>query len=555
MATSLKKYQSVITVLGLPLPAWVADPIDAARVAAYDGYQDMIDNVVDTFKVPSRNEEGDIYVPSAGKIVEAVNRYLGKDWQWSVNSLAASVESQGESAAGEVPGAGPGPAEAKRLEVQQALARLFVREEVPATYYSIKRNMTGKGDAFWHLTVDQAQIEGERISITELDARQVFKIQDPSNIERVLGYYVTDLIAVGTAQIARRLEYRKPRTETQAAELGIPLGKVYTRLTFWEPTGWDDRAGGEVKAVPVPEAYAKDPAYAELLTGTTLPDSITQLPIYHHRNKRKGGDPWGTSQISGLETLINAVNGTITDEDLTLALQGIGVYATNAKRPIDPQTGEETDWYIAPGAVLELTSVNDKFERVNGVGSVQPFQDHYRLMKEAMEESAGLSAVSVGRVDAAVAQSGVALRLEMASILSQNEEKELDLLARMDQMLHDLVFMWLPLDGIQADPADISVTNSFGDPLPINREAVIKEVTDLVTAGLMSKEFAVEYLSGKLGYQFPSDMVDQIRVGEDRIAARMAAELGLDPGVDSGTPAAVPPASGPPSPASDPAAV
>lgn len=528
--SSTSKYIGIFKTLGLPTPSWVSEATDAMRVAAYDGYSNIYDNVPETFKVYARGDEDHpIYVPSASKIIETVNRYLGKDWQWSVNSLAAGAE----AALGlDSSATGPTPAEVKRLVVQQALAKLFIREEVPAKFYSIKRNMLKKGDALWHVMINEALPEGQRLSIVELDPRNYFRIPDPTNDDKTIGCYIVKLIKVGTTDVAMRIEYRRILTAQQSSDYGMPIGQIYTRLSFWEPGAWDDRWIGhpELKAVPPPEPYGSDPAYLPILQGTALPASIQALPVYQIRNKRNGSDPWGTSQLSGLETIIAAVNQGISDEDITLALQGIGVYATDSPPPRNDD-GTEGDWWITPAAVLEIQT-GRKIERISGVTSVQPFQDHLGYLEKKMDESAGISDVAAGRVDAAVASSGVALRLEMSPILAQNEEKELELLSKMDQFLHDLVFMWLPLDGINADAADITVTNSFGDPLPLDRAAILDEITKMVTAGLMSKEFAVKYLSERLGYQFPSDMLDSIRVDEDRVAARMAIELGLEPGAD-----------------------
>lgn len=554
MATSTSKYQSIIKTLGLPMPAWVSEPTDAMRVAAYDGYQNIYDNVPETFKVYSRGDEDHaIYVPSAVKIIETVNRYLGKDWQWSVNSLSASAEALA-SAANADPG--PGPAEAKRREVQTALAKLFVREEVPSKFYSAKRDFLTKGDAVWHVTIDENQPEGQRLSIQELDPRHYFRIPDLANDEKTRGCYLVDIMRVGTVDIARRTEYRKINTAQEASDFGTPIGQIYTRLSFWEPNGWDDRWTGhpELKPVPPPEPYSTDPAYAPILSGMAMAAFVKALPVYLMRNRRRSGDPFGVSQLAGLETLIAGINQGASDEDITLALQGIGVYATDSPPPKNDD-GTEGEWWITPAAVLEIQT-GRKFERISGVSSVQPFQDHLKYLEDKMSESAGVSAVAAGKVDATVAQSGIALRLEMAPILAQNEEKELELLSKMDQFLHDLVFMWLPLEGVTADEQDISVSNSFGDPLPVDRAGILTEVTAMVAAGLMSKPFAVEYLSMKLGYQFPSDMLDSVRVDEDRIAARMAQELGLgDPGAGdtsggssagsatTGAPSATPPAS------------
>lgn len=527
MAPTTNKYNSVVNLLDRPMPSWVKTVNDAARVAAYDAYDDMYANVPLTFRVVMRGDDEDnaIYVPSAMRIVEATNRYLAKDWRWVVRSASA------DAAPTTADVTAPAPAENERLAVQIALENLFSREEMLSKFYSLKRDMLKRGDGLLHVMFDESKPQGSRIKITELSARQYFPIPDPFDSEGNIGCYIVELLLVGTTTIARRIEYRKMVTPDLAAEFGVPEGGIYTRMTFWELSAWDDRYpdSGQLKEAAIPEAYLADPSMAPLLAGMALPDTVQAVPVYLFRNRRAGGDALGTSQISGVETLIAGINQGASDEDITLALQGIGIYVTTAKRPVDPDSGEEADWIIAPGAVLELQSVTDKFDRVSGVGSVQPFQDHLKYLSDKLDEGGGLSAVAVGKVDVAVASSGVALRLEMAPILAGNEEKEVELLSRLDQFLHDLLFMWMPLEGVTADPADITISNSFGDPLPTDRAATIAEVTALVTAGLMSKEFAVSYLGAKLGYQFPADMLTAIMSEADAVAARMAAELGAAP--------------------------
>lgn len=528
MASTTNKYASVVTVLSRPMPSWVAADDDALRIAAYDAYDDMYKNVPETFKLVMRGtEDQPLYIPSAETIVEATNRYLAKDWRWSINSKAAAAEA---ATAGQDT-SGPGPSEAKRLEVQSIVADLFVREEVYSKFYSLKRDMLKDGDALWHITADPSRPVGSRLSIQEIHPRHFFRISDPGNDARTIGCYLVDILQVGNTQVVRRQEYRKIVNDDMASTYHTPLGGIYYRMTFWELKAWDDRYPNlpPLKAVATPQEYLDNPDLDLALQGYSLPPEIQAIPLYLVRNRRAGSEAYGTSQIAGVETLIAGVNQGVSDEDMTLALQGLGVYVTDSTRPVNDD-GEETDWVIAPATVLEMMP-GSKLERVNGVASVEPFQDHLKYLGDSIRQAKGLSNVAVGNVDVQVAQSGVALRLEMAPILAGNEEKEVELLSRLDQMLYDLVFMWLPAyEDLQApDPEDISVSNSFADPLPVDRAATIDEIIKLVAAGLMSKEFAVSHLSTTLGYQFPSDMVDTIAADEDRVAARMAAELGLEP--------------------------
>jgi hypothetical protein len=516
-----KKYNSVIDALGKPLPTWVTDAQDQRRVAAYDGYDEMYMNTPGTFVVRGGQTDVPIYVPSAKKIVEAIVRYLGKDWRWTVESADPAANADPENNA--------------TIDLTLAFHNLFVREEFRSKLFSLKRHMVQRGDAVFHITANLAPSvpAGMRISIDEPHARNVFAIPHPTNDAVTVGYYLVDLIYAddGTTQIARRQEYRYDPKGT---------GQIWSQLTFWETNAWDDRWVGHpaLKPVAAPLAYAQDPVMALAMKGGFLPASIRALPIYVFRNQREGGEPWGTSQIAGLETLVGGVNNTITDEDITLALNGLGVFVTDSARPVD-ESGAETDWVVAPGSVMEVKP-GTKFERVAGVSTNAPFQEHLNALKDAIDESAGLSATAIGNVDANVAASGVALRLDMAPILAQNEEKEVEIIGRLDQMFFDLLTMWLPLDGISVPPG-MMIMNVFGDPLPRDRAAILAEVIALRTAGLITLTFAVEYLQQMLGFQFPPEMLAQLE-SEDvgAVGGRIATEAaGAPEGDPSGTPAVV----------------
>jgi hypothetical protein len=496
---STSRYASVITALDLPQPSWVTDTDDKARVAAYDGYGNMYENNVGTFSLALRgSEDRPVYVPSARKIIETTARYLAKSWSFTVASLSPDAQSAVSDPAG----------------ITLALNRLVIREEFLSIFSSLKRNLLKYGDALFHISANYAAPAGSRIRIREIHPRTYFRIPDPADDQGVIGCYIVDLIMAddGKTQIARRMGYRYG-----------PTGGVVAQLGFFEPGAWDDRWVGHpaLKPVAVPEAYSGS-SFAALLAGTTLPSSVTQLPVYHFRNRRDSSEPFGTSQISGIETLITAVNQGATDEDVTLALQGLGCYVTDAKSPLN-EDGTEGDWIIAPGEVLEVQP-NTSFARVDGVKTVVPFQEHLDFLRNEMKESSGISNTAIGQVDAAVVASGVALRLDMAPILAQNEETETELLSRLDQMFFDIMTMWMPVDGTSV-PAGLTVINSFADPLPIDRAGTLDEILKLVAAGLMSREFAIDYIAAKLGYQFPADMLAKVASEQDTIASRLYAEL------------------------------
>lgn len=507
------KYNSVIQYLESPLPSWVPEADDARRVAAYDGYDAMYRNTPGTFIVRNGNDDVPVYVPGAKRVVEATNRYLGRGWNWTV----ASVNPDANTAGSQV------------VDLMMALHNLFIREEFKSKFYSLKRHMLQRGDALLHIYANPLALPGARLVIEEPHPRNYFQITGAGN-DQVVGCYLTDLILAddGKTQIARRLEYRYDPAGT---------GRVWTQLTFWEPNGWDDRFidSPALKPVATPQAFAQSPLARPALTGYFLPDSVRTIPVYLFRNQREGGEPFGTSQVSGIETLIGAINNTVSDEDITLALQGLGVYVTDSARPVADDGVSEAEWVVAPGTVIEVKT-GTRFERVQGLSAMTPFQEHLKYLDDAIEKSSGLSATAIGNVDASVAASGVALRLDMAPILAQNEEKEVELLGRLDQIMFDLVTMWLPVDGTTVPPGLI-VTNTFGDPLPKDRAGVIAEMVALVGAGIVSKAFAVDYLQKELGYQFPEGMLDQALAESalmDPVGDRIVAEAAG--GASEGTP-------------------
>jgi hypothetical protein len=453
-ATTIARYASVVSTLGRPMPTWVTNPDDAVRVAAYDAYDDMYDNVPLTFMVAMRGtNDNPIYVPSTKKIVEAVNRYLGKGWNWTVSTVDANAANE----------------EAARAW----LSGVYTNNKMPSKFGSAKRGMLRRGDSILHIIGRPDRPAGSRVQIVEIHPRTYFPIEDATDPEGVTGVYIVNLLSVQdtegsklTRSVALRQEYRYRTVKGQR--------RVFSRLAFFETDAWDDRypGHGEIKEVDTPQAF-DTPAMQGVLKGIMLPDAVTKIPVYHIVNNRTDEERFGTAEVAGMETLIAAKNQAVSDEDITLALVGLGLYTTTAGRPVNDE-GVETDWVIAPGWVVELKE-GESFDKVPGVDDMKPYQDHIHTVSD-----------------------------------------------------------------------DVSVANTFDDPLPVDRAATVTEVTALVTAGLMSKEFAISVLKDKLGYDFPTDMMDQITAAADAEAARVAAEMALsgvnDPNAGNGSPGAGQPA-------------
>lgn len=507
---------------------------DRDRIRAYDTYADIYHNVPTIFEavlsVDAGNEKFRRLIPSARTIVETANRYLARGLAWHAEPPTATSA------------ADPNASTAVGDEVVSAtlgtLRTLFRREEFGAKFLSMKRWMLIRGDGMLHLTADPLKPEGQRLRITELDPGTYFPITDPADAERTIGCYIVNIVRDDEdEEVVARLEYRRILDDEQSALYQTPVGNVFMRLTFWPTDGWDDRNLGpddaELEPAPTPARFSAD-RFVTLLAGQPLPTEVTAIPVYHFPNNRRGGSIFGTSEIQGIETLIAGINQTATDEDLAVALQGLGMYWTTSGKPRD-EDGNEVPWKIAPGSMLELEE--GAVGRIEGISSVQASVGHIDLLKREMRETSATPDVAVGAVGAQTVASGVALAIEMAPIIAKNEEKEESIGGKLDQLVYDLLNGWLPAyEGIPA--TGVVVTAEFAPPLPIDRAAVIQEIVDLVTAKLISAEYGRTMLSEKLGFTFSSDILSQITAEttalEDAMGARLDAEAAAAPGSEVG---------------------
>lgn len=468
---------------------------DQDRIRAYQFYEDAYHNRPETFQITMRGEDEEqkaIYLPSAKIIIDATNRFLAINYGFLV----------------EPDGSGTGP----HKEARRLLTNLWKRERMTTKFNNQRRYGLVRGDALFHITADDTKEEGKRISIHELDPSQYFPIVDPNNVDRVIGCHIVDKVQDPrtpedkTKQVARRQTYRK---ELDAA--GLPTGQITSELALFALNKWDDRTG---KKDDIEQISILKPVFP-------LPDQITELPVYHWRNNIIPGGTFGNSEIMGLERIMAAMNQSMTDEDATLVMQGLGMYTTDAAAPMNAD-GTPGEWEVGPGVIIE-TGDGQSFSRVSGVSSVAPMQEHIKLMHERANQSAGVPDIAAGRVDVTVVESGIALRLQLLPILAKNKEKEDELLSVMDHLLYDLIGMWFPAyEGKNYEEVDVA--SSVDDPIPQNREAKIQEIMLLFTSGLITIKMAQAELS-KFGYNFADG--DEKQAIAD--AAAMAAAKSGDP--------------------------
>lgn len=485
----------------------IVDVWDKKRIQVYDLYENIYINSIETLKIQLRGDDSvPLLMPSGRKIVEATNRFLGVKFDYLVES------DQGD--------------EATRQAVDAWMADWFKREAVRAVFGRSKRWGLIRGDAMLYIHADPNKKSGERISITELDPRQVFLIEDG---DKVIGVHLVEIIQDfrspddDSKKLARRRTFRKTRDDN-----GQFTGEVTSELTHWESDKWDDR---NLKAEDMKQVVSADKDEEAL----PLEAPISQLPIYRWRNNPMQNTSYGTSLLAGFETLMYGINQSLTDEDATMVFQGLGMYVTNAAPPVDPNTGEVTDWNIGPMQIIEI-GTEQTFTRVTGVDSLEPFQNHMNFMDEkGLSEGGGIPEVAIGRVDVTIAESGIALNLQFMPLLSANAEKEEEIIVVMDQMLHDIATMWLPAYEKELFPnaellSELSVVAVFDDPMPRNRDAEVQETLLLRTSNLILTTMAIAKLR-KLGWEFPTVGPNGEELDDQAIADMLAAQAEADASV------------------------
>lgn len=488
------------------LPQWLGDEQEKKRIGSYQLYEQIYWSVPDTFQLVSRGKDAQpIYIPAPRTIVETLHRYLAPDF-----SLTADPDF--------------GTPQEQELATQ-VMTDFAAREAFYSKFNTNKRYGIIRGDWCWHLYADPNRPAGSRLSIFELDPGSVFPIYNPDNVDEVIGYHVVE-------------QYTLPDEP----------GKVYLRrLTYRKKTG----TGGPSPIDVTDELYEVDksglpgmeqgPAVRTLQPPHTLPSPIDQLPVYHVRNFREPSSIWGSSELRGLERVIAALNQSISDEELALALEGLGVYATTAGTPVDDE-GNEVSWNLGPGRVVELPETNegvsDVFARINGVSTVAPYQEHIKMLLQQLDLSTGMSPTAKGDIDVQVAESGIAKLLDLAPLLAKVKEKEQIVTDTHAQMAFDLRRWFIAYEGgILGGLENIRWVPEYGDAIPKNRDKEFEELMLLAesTKPIVSMQYVRQRLR-MLGYDdMPDDtqMMDQIleetemlgKVATDAMAPRIGEEM------------------------------
>lgn len=515
MATGDLTQWSTSVPFGTTSASWIPD-LDQERINSYAVYESIYWNVPEAFKVVQRGSDTKpIYIPAARQVVETMHRYLAPKLSIVCDQLLGTTAQQAES-----------------LAFFEAFAR---RERLYSKFSSNKRYGLIRGDWLFHITGDETRDEGSRVSFEAIDPAEYFPIYADDQITIIGVHLVALMVDEAGDEVIYRQTYRKTNALLNPPIIGGP-SPITVEEAFFEVDAW----GGP---------NMEEKSIAVIRPATELPPDIVHIPIYHIPNLEEPGSIYGSSELRGIERILIAINQSISDEELELVLNGLGVYVTDAGSPVDEDTGEPIPWNLGPTKVVELPD-GKKFERVSGTTSVQPHQEHLNYLHSQLDQSTGMNDITAGRADVKTAESGIALLIRLAPLFARADEKELIITDVLVQMLFDLKSFFAAYEGQNFDA--IAWLPKYGDRLPIDLNKRFEQIMVLASMDppVVSSAWIRKELR-KIGWEITeSDDAmlkaiiaerDQIATTVDVFGAQQAALLAASNAAAlAGTPAPVP---------------
>jgi len=463
------------------------DEYDAQRLASYDLYDDLYNNDPSTYRMMLRGtDEKPIYIPTAKRIINTLARYVGKGWGYSVSSTMGTSSEQEEA--------------------KLALSNLFKRERLLSLFAAGKKEWLRRGDWIWFITGDLLKEEGKRISVRCIDPRMYFPIPDATDLSRIAGAELIEETVVNGDVLALKVQRYLKANHPEHPSFGLPVTDttfIYYDVAVYELDGY---------------SVIENRKMIQQTTPLTELVGITAMPVYHIRNNESTDDPFGRSDLSGLETIVAGVNQAVSDEDLSLAMSGLGMYWTDSGAPVNETTGQPENWKLGPNRVVEVGQGN-KFNRVDGINTVQPFQDHIKYLEDNAFGTSGISDVAMGTADGSVVVSGIALAIRMQPLFDEVDSKDANINSAMTQMFYDLKQWFDVYEGLNFGEVEIISTISKGERLPFDRVARWTELLEGYTAGLFSLDYVQSVLVDEFGYEFPAGMLASTQEDQQRKAA------------------------------------
>ena len=456
---------SITSADKIQLDDWIPED-EKPRIASYLKYDEMYWNDPRQYALRVLESEKPLYIPNPRIVVDTTAHFLLK-------GLKLTCENEKE---------------------QKLLDEFLKRETFYSRFSDAKRAGVARGDFVLHLTANPQKAPGTRLSLNSVPASDVFPIWDEDIPGRMVGCHISTPIEVkaenpnDTPKLhIRRLTYRLEETgETRriSREEAIYI--------------WDHDMFGQ----------AKLKKKRDILKFGYLDPRIQAIPVYWFKNRGWDGEDYGSSELRGIERIAEVISQGSTDVSAALALEGLGVYATDGGRPVEALpdgTTREVDWEVAPGKVLEIGQ-GGTFTRVQGVGSITPAKEQIDYLESKVEEALGLSDIALGKVDAQIANSGIALALKFLPTAAKLEDRDQWGIDKLTQLFYDWKTWYGVFEHVEVQ-GDIVPT--IADKLPLNRAAKMLELNNMKDRLVISREYYRKEME-ELGYTFPANMETEI---------------------------------------------
>jgi hypothetical protein len=454
-------YSSIKPYLG-ELPKWFPEEV-RERVASYVKYDEIYWNEETQFELRVLDGEFPIYIPNARTIVDTTSHYLLK----GLNIQPKDPE--------------------KHKDLKLQLDNFLDREEFYSRFHIAKHSGVSRGDFVFHITADPLKIEGSRISLTSTHPGIVVPIYEDDDPNKLIRVHLVDMIEDPddpTKMKIHKLTYEY-EGEGEARKVFREEGIYELEPNWWGPTP---------KLVQA------------LIARAPLPEPIRTIPVYWFKNIDWQSQLYGSSELRGFVGMLQGVSQATTDEQTALALEGLGVYATDSGRPVN-DSGQEIDWMVHPAKVMEVVS-GAYFRRVEGLSTLKPFQDHISYLEAKAFSATAITEVARGEVDVQTAQSGIALAIKFLPTLAKIEERDTAGVAKLKQLFFDWKAWMAAYENTFIDE-EAQFDISLGEKLPNNDVETVNELNNMFDRKIISKKYYREQMS-KLGHEFPPDMEAEI---------------------------------------------
>lgn len=517
-ATVQTPYATALPFIVGDLPAWL-DEYNAQRLAAYDLYDDLFDNVPDTNTAMLRgSDDKPVFIPTAKRLINTLARYVGRGWGYAVDPALGS--------------------ESDQIAMKTAFGSLFARERIISQFTTGKKEWLRRGDWIWYVQGDLNKPQGKRITVRTIDPRLYFPLSSEEDVDRLTGArMVEELIADdGKTVLVKVQRWLKPIHPDYPGYVPdailTGLEPIYYDSIEYLEKDWDDPMKREVAS--------------ELNPGELL-DGITTIPLYHVRNNVNSGDPYGESELKGMESIIAAINQAVSDEDLALAIAGLGQFVTDSGAPIDPATKQSVNWQLGPASVTEV-GVGRKFERLAGITSITPVQEHISYLEQSVYGTVGVNDIALGKSSDSSTISGIALALKMSPLVDNATDKNIEINAVLSNMLYDLASQWFPTYEQQTFGEAYVYSDCDGvSGFLWDREAAFTELMTLFTDHIVDTAYVHKILVEKFGYELGSaELTAALAFAKlaaaqaDPYGARIDEEKAAEDELDKDTPAPAP---------------